>query len=158
MQRHPLVYLAPIGRLMLALIFVMSGVGKFSTWNDTVGHMAGKPGVQAIEQRVSLTPAALLSVAVVLELVGGLSVMAGIYARVGALLLLLFLVPVTIIMHDFWTLEGAARMGDMIGFMKNLSIAGGIVLVLAHGAGPCSFDAWGKRPKKTSPPPAPPLG
>jgi putative oxidoreductase len=53
-----------------------------------------------------------------------------------------FLVPVTLIMHDFWTLdEGPQRMEQMINFMKNVSISGGLLMVLALGSGPVSIDS-----------------
>ena len=98
---------------------------------------------------------ALLSVAVGLELVGGILVLLGLYARWGALALLAFLVPVTLIMHNFWTLPEAEAMKQMINFMKNVSIAGGLLMVLALGAGPLSIDAL--RQKPPVPPPRCPL-
>ena len=71
-----------------------------------------------------------------------LLVAAGFYSRVGAVFLVLFLVPVTFYMHNFWTIDEAKeRTEQMINFMKNVAIAGGIMLVLAFGAGPWSIDA-----------------
>lgn len=132
MSTNPIRYLAPIGRLLLVTIFLASGANKVMDWQQPAQMMADK-GLPAVN--------VLLSVAVALEIIGGLSVLLGIYARLGALMLLAFLVPVSVIMHDFWTLEGAQQMPEMINFMKNVSIAGGVVLVLALGAGPCSFDS-----------------
>ncbi len=99
----------------------------------------------------------LLSLAISLEIIGGLCVLLGLFARMGALMLLVFLVPVSVVMHDFWTMEGPERIGQMIDFMKNVSIAGGILLVLAFGAGPISIDRLvSPRPKpKHEPMPAP---
>jgi putative oxidoreductase len=125
-------YAAPVGRVLLALIFLLSAVGKFNDWPATTNMIAEK-GLPAAD--------ALLSVAVVLEIVGGASVLFGLYARLGAVALLAFLVPVTVIMHDFWAYEGAEQMNQMINFMKNVSITGGVLLVLAFGAGPCSIDS-----------------
>ncbi|MEX0676652.1 MAG: hypothetical protein WD063_06225 [Pirellulales bacterium] len=77
----------------------------------------------------------------------------GLYARLGALALLAFLIPVSVVMHNFWAIdEGPERMGQMINFMKNVSITGGVTLVLALGAGPCSIDSLMKpRPKPVTP-------
>lgn len=132
MSTSPIQYLAPIGRILLALIFLASGVSKVMDWQQPAQMMADK-GLPAVN--------VLLSVAVALELIGAASIILGIYARVGALALLAFLVPVSVIMHDFWTIEeGSQRMGEMINFMKNVSIMGGVTMVLAQGAGPCSID------------------
>jgi len=98
---------------------------------------------------------ALLAVAVALELIGGVSLLLGLYARLGALALLVFLVPVSLIMHNFWAFEeGPERMAQMISFMKNVAIAGGVTMVLALGAGPCSIDRLLEPRAKLAPPPA----
>ncbi len=145
MSNHPLNYLAPAGRLLLATIFVASGANMITDWETPAQMMADK-GLPAVP--------VLLSVAVALEIIGGLSVLVGAYARLGALLLLAFLVPVSLVMHDFWTMEGAERMTQMINFMKNVSIAGGVVLVLAFGAGPLSVDRLLRPRPKELPQPA----
>ncbi len=76
-----------------------------------------------------------------LEIIGGLSVLLGFYTRFGALALLLFLVPVTLIMHNFWAIEDAAAAQEqMINFMKNVSITGAVLFILAVGPGPISID------------------
>ena len=135
-------YVAPLGRLLLSLIFILSAVGKFNDWQGTAKMLADR-GLPAAD--------ALLSVAVVLEIAGGVSVLVGLFARVGALFLLAFLIPATLIMHDFWAHEGDQWMGEMINFMKNVSITGGVLLVLAFGAGPCSIDNLvAPRPKPKS--------
>jgi putative oxidoreductase len=124
-------YFAPVGRLLLSLTFILSAVGKFNDWQGTATMLTDR-GLPAAD--------ALLSVAVVLEIAGGVSVLVGLFARVGALFLLAFLIPVTLIMHNFWAFEGERWMGEMINFMKNVSITGGLLLVVAFGAGPCSID------------------
>lgn len=132
MQSNALAYVAPLGRLLLCLIFVMSAMGKLTDWG---------PPAQMIADKGLPAPDALLAIAVALELIGGISVLIGFQARWGAVALLLFLVPVSLIMHNFWTIEDPGqRMGQMINFMKNVSIAGGLVFVLAMGPGPFSVD------------------
>lgn len=116
------------GRILLSLIFVMSGFGKIADWNGTAGYMASK-GTVAI--------AFFLPAAITVELLGGLAVLTGFHARWGALLLFLFLIPVTAIFHDFWTLSDMDRQMQTIHFMKNLAIMGGLLIVA--GSGPGSF-------------------
>lgn len=144
MQTSPVQYLAPVGRLLLALVFIASGASKIRDWQQPSGMMADR-GLPAVN--------VLLSVAVALEIIGGVSVLLGLYARLGALALLAFLIPVSVVMHNFWAIdEGPERMGQMINFMKNVSITGGVTLVLALGAGPCSIDSLMKpRPKPVTP-------
>ena len=133
MQPSPASYAAPFGRFLLSLIFIASAAGKLNEWEGTAKMMADK-GLPAVD--------ALLSVVIVLELVGGLLVLLGFYTRWGAVALLVFLVPVTAIMHNFWAYEGAEGMQHMINFMKNISIMGGLLMVFALGPGPMSLDAW----------------
>jgi len=136
MQTSPIQYLAPVGRILLSLIFLASAAGKITDWQQPTQMMSDR-GLPAVN--------VLLSVAVALEIIGGVSVLLGLYARFGALALLAFLIPVSVIMHNFWALEeGPERMGEMINFMKNVSIMGGATMVLALGAGPCSIDSMMK--------------
>jgi putative oxidoreductase len=124
-------YLVPLGRALFAAIFVFGGLGLFSA--KTIGY-AASAGVPLANLAVPL--------AGVIALAGGLSVLLGFHARIGAALIVLFLVPVTLAMHQFWTLTDpmAAQM-EMASFMKNVALIGG-ALVLAHfGAGPISLDA-----------------
>ena len=122
---------APVGRLLLSAIFIASGANKIADWGGTAERMRGEGMV--------FVPLFLFG-AILFELVGGLSILVGWKARLGALALIVFLVPVTLIFHDFWQYEGSERMMQMIQFMKNLAIMGGLFIVLTHGAGPASVD------------------
>ena len=64
----------------------------------------------------------------------------GLYARVGALVLALYLIPVSLVFHDFWNVAGPERAGQMADFLKNVALAGGLLLIVAHGAGRHSLD------------------
>jgi putative oxidoreductase len=132
MDQHPIRWIAPVGRVLLALIFILSAVGKLQDWQGTV---------QMMTDRGLPMPDALLSISVGLELVGGILVVLGLYARWGAVVLLLFLIPVSVIMHNFWDVPQEQAQMQMINFMKNVSIAGGLVFLLAMGAGPLSIDS-----------------
>ena len=111
-----------VGRMLLTLIFVMSGVGEIFAFNDTTSQMASK-GMVA-------TPFFLVG-AIAFDIVGGLSVLVGFKARLGALLLIVFLVPATLIFHNFWTLEGQQWQMEMSNFMKNLALIGALLLIVA---------------------------
>ena len=87
MDQHPIRWIAPVGRVLLALIFILSAVGKLQDWQGTV---------QMMTDRGLPMPDALLSISVGLELVGGALVVLGLYARWGAVVLLLFIVPVSV--------------------------------------------------------------
>lgn len=127
---------APLaGRILLSLIFVMSGLSKIGGWNDTAGYMASKG--------MPMVPLFLVG-AILFEVLGGLSVLLGFKAKIGAAALIVFLIPATLIFHNFWTLEGMEQQMQMIMFMKNLSIMGGLLLVIGRGAGPLSLDERAK--------------
>ncbi len=122
-----------LGRLMIATIFLMSAVGnKIPKFNDVAGYMASE-GVPM--------PQVALAGAIVFLIVGSLSVIAGFKVRFGAALLLVFLVLATYYFHDFWKFEGQEQQMQMIQFMKNLSLMGTMVFLMANGAGAMSLDA-----------------
>ena len=122
-----------VSRLMIATIFLMSAVGnKIPKFNDVAGYMAS--------EGVPLPRAALVG-AIVFLIVGSLSVIAGFKIRLGAALLLVFLVLATYFFHDFWNFEGQEQQMQMIQFMKNLSLMGTMMFLMANGAGEMSLDA-----------------
>jgi len=120
-----------IGRIFLAMIFLMSGFNKITGWEGTSGYMSSK-GMPLVSM--------FLFGAIVFELLGGLSVLLGFRARLGAFVLIIFLIPATLIFHDFWAFEGMIRQTQMIMFMKNLTIIGGLLMVIGFGSGPFSLD------------------
>ena len=121
-----------VGRILLALIFLMSGVGKIADWSGTAGYMEFKG--------MPLVPLFLVG-AIVLEVAGSLSVILGFKARLGALALIVFTIPTTLIFHAFWAVGAEQQQIEMIMFMKNLGLTGGLLMVMAFGAGPLSIDA-----------------
>jgi putative oxidoreductase len=120
-----------LGRFLFAMIFLMSGLSHFS--KQTIGYAASQ-GVPFASLAVPLSG--------IIALLGGLSILLGYRARVGAWLVVLFLIPVTLMMHNFWVVKDPmmAQM-QMIMFMKNVSIIGGALLISQFGAGPFSLDA-----------------
>ena len=125
------------GRFALAAIFLMSAVGnKIPNFNQ-IADLLGSKGLPA--------PKLMLLVAIAFLIVGGVSVVLGWKARLGALLLFLFLLPTTYLFHDFWNLGGSEAEHQMIHFMKNVSIAGAMLFLIANGAGAGSLDSRRER-------------
>jgi len=123
-------YLVLAGRILYALIFVMAGPGHFSA--DTIAFAASK-GVPLASFAVPLSG--------IIALTGGLSIMTGYRAKWGGWLLVLFLVPVTIMMHNFWAIpDPAMAQMQQIMFMKNISMLGAALLIAHFGSGPLSLD------------------
>ena len=120
-----------LGRLLFVVIFLVAAPNHFS--KQTIAFAASQ-GVPFASLAVPLSG--------VLALAGGLSILLGYRAKLGAWLIVAFLVPVTLMMHKFWGLTDpmAAQM-QMLMFMKNVSILGGALLISQFGAGPLSFDA-----------------
>lgn len=124
-------FLVPLGRVLFVVIFLLSATTHFSSG---VIAYAGSQGVPA--------PSLLVPLSGLLALVGGLSIALGFYTRLGAWMLVGFLVPVTLMMHKFWAAPDAmtARMQQAM-FLKNVSMLGGALLLTYFGGGPYSVDA-----------------
>jgi putative oxidoreductase len=124
-------WLMLFGRLMFAAIFVMSGPRLFT--QPVIGYAASQ-GVPFANFLVPFAGA--------LALAGGLSILLGYRARIGAWMLVLFLVPVTLMLHRFWGIADpmVAQM-QMANFMKNVALIGGSLLISQFGAGSYSLDA-----------------
>jgi len=113
------------GRILLALLFLMSGIGKIAGYQASVGYMQAM-GV----------PGALLPVTIVLEIAGAAAIMAGWKTRIAAFLLAGFTLVAAVIFHS--------NFGDqiqMVMFFKNVAIVGGLLVLMANGAGRYSLDA-----------------
>ena len=129
-------YAVLAGRQLFSIIFIIASTGHFS--RQTI-ESAARHGVPMA--------ALLVPVSGVIALMGGLSVLVGFQARLGAWLLVLFLVPVTLVMHNFWAAPDAMTFQiEQAMFMKNLTMLGGALLITYFGAGPLSLDAFVTRP------------
>lgn len=120
-----------IGRLCICAIFILAGIGKIMNWDATSQYMASKG--------MTMIPL-FLALAIIIELLGGLLVLVGYRTRITAIILLLYLIPVTYLFHDFWHADAAAKELQTIEFLKNLAIFGGLVLLATSGAGLFSID------------------
>ena len=121
-----------LGRVGLSLLFIISGFGKITGFAGTTAWMAsmGLP-----------FPAVLLALATVVELGGGIALALGFQVRYSAALLALFTLAITPVFHAFWAAAPEAAEIQQLMFLKNLAIAGGFLLLVAHGAGRLSLDA-----------------
>jgi len=121
-----------MGRILLSVIFLTSALFKITFYSHMVAYATAK-GV----------PMAGVGVAVagVIEVLGGLAILAGFQARIVGWLLFLYLIPTTLFFHNFWGVAAAEQQNTMIHFLKNLGIMGGLLLLAANGAGAYSVDA-----------------
>lgn len=131
-----------LGRICLSIIFVSSAINKLFSWDQTVQYMtsslnlwvAGTPMPDFMHQGVTLMcsyAVLVLIIATLFEGIGGLFVLLGFKVRFGTTLLILFIIPVTLIMHPFWLMAGQEKMLQIAMFMKNLAILGGLFVLAA---------------------------
>ena len=123
-------YTVLLGRILYSLVFIMSSFGHFS--QKTIGYAAS----QGVPMASILVP-----ISGIMALLGGLSILFGYKGRWGAWLIILFLVPVTFMMHNFWAIKDPmAQQMQMIMFMKNVSMLGAALMIAHFGTGPLSLE------------------
>jgi len=121
------------GRVLISLIFLMAGMSKIFEFDGQVGYAAS--------QGVPLATVAI-AISIIVEVGGALMIMLGYKARLGATALLVWMIPVTFIMHPFWAvIDPMGQQIQMIMFMKNLALMGAMILIMVHGSGPKSLKA-----------------
>ncbi|MBX9825079.1 MAG: DoxX family protein [Xanthobacteraceae bacterium] len=136
-----------IGRIFLSLVFIVAGIQKVMNVGG-IAKMLEDNKVPIPEQIVPYLGAmpkyeALGYLVAGVELVGGLMVLVGLWARWGALLLALFTAGTIYFVHHFWDMDGAAYTSNMTQALKNLSIVGGLLLVVGAGSTPGAMDRRG---------------
>lgn len=120
-----------LGRILIAFIFVFAAYGKITGFEGTVGYIASKG--MPVPQLAAIG-------AILIEMGGGLMLVLGLKARWAAAALFVFTLLTALIFHDFWAAAADQAQNQMIHFMKNISMAGGLLYVLVHGSGPLSLD------------------
>lgn len=124
--------LALVGRILLALMFLLAGVGKIGGFAGTAGYIASV-GLPA--------PQLLAALTLVLEIGAGLALMLGWQTRWAALALAGFTLLASLIFHAYWGVPAEQRMVAQLMFMKNISVLGGLLVLAAFGPGTLSLDA-----------------
>jgi putative oxidoreductase len=126
-------YAVLAGRQLFSIIFIVASAGHFNAQTMTSAARHGVP-----------LPTILVPLSGIIALAGGLSVLFGYRARFGAWLLVIFLIPVTLMMHNFWAVpDPAASQIERAMFMRNVTMLGGALLISYFGAGPLSLDTFG---------------
>lgn len=120
-----------VGRVLISAMFLWAAYEKMKNWKATVDYMKTKhiPYLNII-----------LPVGVALKIIGGLSVLLGWHAHIGALLLLIVAISACLKMHDFWRMHGEERNMEKLLFMKDVAVIGGLFMILALGAGNFGID------------------
>lgn len=121
---HPIIPLA--GRLMMTYIFATSGIGKVFSWSDNVKYMSTR--------HLPMIPV-LLAIAMVIELAGSISLIAGYQARIASFVMFLYTTAVTVIFHNYWAATGMLAGMQETHFRKNLAIMGGLLILAYSGPG-----------------------
>lgn len=125
-------YLPLVGRILFSLVFIISGSGHLFKAGEMIGY-AQQMGVPLASVAVPVTG--------IMIILGGLSIILGYKVKWGALLLIIFLIPTSFMMHPFWKITDPMQSQmQMVMFMKNLSMLGGALLIYYFGSGPLSLD------------------
>ena len=124
--------LSLIGRLLFVALFLPAGIGKLTGFSGTVGYI-GSAGLPAP------TLGAVLALSV--EILGSLALLAGYGTRIAALVLALFTLVASFFFHAYWSVPAAQQFVTQLLFMKNIAIVGGLLVLAANGAGGWSLDA-----------------
>jgi len=129
-------YAVLAGRILFSLIFLIGGLGHFSA--QSIGYAAS----QGVPMASFLVP-----VSGVIAIIGSLSVITGYKAKLGAWLLVIFIIPVTFSLHRFWNIpDPMVKQMDMVMFLKNIGLLGGALFIAFFGAGPLSIDQRAESP------------
>ena len=121
-----------VGRLLMAFLFLPAGIAKIGAFAGTAGYIASKglpmPEVGAV-------------IAIVVEVVCGLALIAGFKTRYAALVLAVFTLAATVFFHNYWAMPAEMVRAQQIMFNKNIAVIGGLLFLAAYGAGAWSMDA-----------------
>ena len=129
-----------LARIAISLIFIQAVMGKVFGWSGQAAYMA-QHGISPV--------APLLGIALAIELIGVVCLLIGYQARLAALVMALYLCIISVLLHNFWSHPaGQSEMASMIAqteFMKNMGIMGGLLMIVAYGAGRFSLQQYLRR-------------
>jgi putative oxidoreductase len=122
-----------LARLFIVCIFVQGALGKITGWSGQAAYMA-RHGVHFIQP--------LLAAALVVEVLGSLCLLLGVWTRIAAAAMCLYLLAVSVMLHDFWAAQDPGQL--QTHFFKNLGICGGLLMLAAFGPGRWSLREDGR--------------
>lgn len=122
--------IALIGRVLLAAMFVLAGIDKISGFEGTAGYIASV-GLPFSEVLTVLT--------IAVEIGAGLALIVGFQVRIAALLLAGFTLAASVLFHNYWAMPAEQAYVQQLMFMKNISVAGGLLMIVALGGGSFSL-------------------
>jgi len=122
--RHPAISF--LGRLLITYIFATSGLGKIFSWSSNVAYMNA--------HHLPMVPV-LLAIALIVEVGGSFCLITGFHARTAAFIMFLYLLAVTVLLHNYWAIPGMAGATMETHFRKNLAILGGLLMIASQGPG-----------------------
>lgn len=134
-----------LGRIMISSIFILSAVNKMFEWQKTQtalinlfcdwqSYAGSFVSISKLFSKLIAWAPEILVVFTAIEIIAALLIFFGIREKFGAFLLILIFVPATLILHPFWFLSGIKRSVEMVVFLKNLSILGGLFLLMIFGS------------------------
>ncbi len=128
-----------IGRLGLVTIFGWGAYDYITNWHARVAMLADQIHLSS---QWNWAAQVLLGGAAAFLAIGTVTIVLGLFARWGALLIALFLIPTTLLFHSFWNYAGVQYFDQLAHFYKNVGLFGGMLLLVGMGPGPWSFDCW----------------
>jgi putative oxidoreductase len=134
MTIKPETILSPASRTLLGAVFLLAGVSKLRDRKASLEYMRFKG--------MTRMTGPMLTAATAVEIGAGLALLLGYRTKLASSALAAYLVPTSALFHDFWKAQGPERQNQMIHFMKNLSIIGGLLDMARHGAGAVSVESW----------------
>jgi putative oxidoreductase len=131
-------YVQAISRVLISSVFIVFGYLQFTH----IGNYIANPAVIKVAGLTGgiLTPTIIAYLVASIDLFGGILILIGYQTRWASIVLIAFVVLTLIFVHSFWTMQGAARIGNQVNFYKNLAIIGALLLLISHGPGSCSLD------------------
>jgi putative oxidoreductase len=131
-------YVQAIGRVLISAVFIVFGYIQFTH----IGNYIANPAVLKVAGMTGgiLSPTVIAYLVAAIDLFGGVLILVGYQTRWTAVVLIVFVVLTLLLVHTFWTMEGAARAANQGNFYKNLGLIGGLLFLIALGPGRCSLD------------------
>jgi putative oxidoreductase len=131
-------YVQAIGRVLISAVFIVFGYIQFTHIRNYIAN----PAVLKVAGMTGgiLSPTVIAYLVAAIDLFGGVLILVGYQTRWTAVVLIVFVVLTLLLVHTFWTMEGAARAANQGNFYKNLGLIGGLLFLIALGPGRCSLD------------------